>query len=174
MKKYLLLLAFLLSASTAQAGMYISGGIGESVDNNSKTTRQDQNRNDNARYDNASMVAAAIGLATPVARLEVEGLYNKSDMKNGARHLTTGAAFVNAYAQIPVVGVYAGAGMGFAFVKNERAAVYQEIFGFEYGMEVIFLDMEYKHIQTRKDVKEFNGRSGLSIDSFMMKLRIEF
>ena len=170
MKKYLLAMFFLFSTSTAQAGMYISGGIGWSFNNDSVTVDQNVRLN----YDNAALISAAVGYAFPIVRFEVEGLYNKSDMKNTDRHMTTGAAFVNAYARIPLIGVYAGAGAGYASVRNEKTPVYQGMLGVEYGLGMINAGMEYRHVQSSRDVKKFNEKSELRSDSLMVKLRFEF
>jgi len=173
MKKYLLALAFLFSTTTAQAGVYVSGGIGWSFENDSKTIM-----NQNAvrlKYDNASLISAAVGYAFPaIFRVEVEGLYNKSDVKNFNGHMTTGAVFANAYARIPLIGVYAGAGAGYATVKSKKTPVYQGMLGVEYGLGMINLGVEYKHVQTSKDVKKFDEKSELRSDSLLVKVRFEF
>ena len=171
MKKYLLALAFLFLTSTAQAGVYVSGGLGWSFNNDSKTTNQNAVR---LKYDNASLVSAAVGYAFPIVRFEIEGLYNKSDLKNFDGHMTTGAAFANAYARIPLIGLYVGAGAGYARVKSENTPVYQGMLGVEYGLGVINLGVEYKHVQTSKDIKKFNEKSELRSDSLMAKVRFEF
>ena len=170
MKKYLLALAFLFLTSAAQAGMYVSGGIGWSFNNDSKTIEQ----NTRFRYDNSSLISAAVGYAFPIVRVELEGLYNKSDMKNADRHMTTKAAFVNAYARIPLIGVYAGAGAGYASLKNKTTPVYQGMLGVEYGLSIVNLGLEYRHTQSSKDVKKFNEKSDLRNDALLLKLRLEF
>ena len=170
MKKYLLALAFLFLTSTAQAGVYVSGGLGWTFNNDSKTTGQ----NTRLKYDNASLISAAVGYAFPIVRVELEGLYNKSDMKNEDRHMTTGAAFANAYARIPLIGLYVGAGAGYASVKNEKTPVYQGMLGVEYGLGIINAGIEYRHVQSSRDIKKFNEKSELRSDSLMAKLRFEF
>jgi len=170
MKKYLLALAFLLLTSTAQAGMYVSGGIGWNFNNDSKTTVQ----NIRFKYDDSALLSAAVGYAFPVVRVELEGLYNKSKMKNVDDHMTTGAAFINAYARIPVIGLYAGAGAGYAAVKNKKTPVYQGMLGVEYGLGFVNLGAEYRHTQSSKDVKKFNEKSELRNDALLLKMRFEF
>ncbi|MBR4126961.1 outer membrane beta-barrel protein [bacterium] len=171
MKKFLLASAFLFLTSTAQAGMYVSGGIGWNFKNDSKTTDL---QNISFKYDDSALLSAAVGYAFPVVRVELEGLYNKSDMKNVDSHMTTGAAFINAYARIPVVGIYAGAGAGYASVKSKKTPVYQGMLGVEYGLGFVNLGVEYRHIQSSKDIKKFNEKSELRNDALLLKMRFEF
>ena len=170
MKKILLALSLMFLTSTAQAGMYISGGFGRNFNNDSKTIFQ----NDAFKYENANMVSAAVGYAFPIVRVEIEGLRNSPKMKKDTTHLQTKAAFVNAYARIPLIGVYAGAGAGYASVKNKTTPVYQGMLGVEYGIGLINLGVEYKHVQSSKDIKKFNEKSDLRTDAVLLKLRLEF
>jgi len=170
MKKIFLILAFLLLTSTAQAGMYVSGGFGWSYNNDSKTTFG----NADFKYDNSSLLSASVGYAFPIVRVEIEGLHNRTKMKKADRHMTTDAAFVNAFARIPVIGLYAGAGAGYASVKSKTTPVYQGMLGVEYGIGIINLGLEYKHIQSSKDIKKFNEKSDLRTDTVLLKIRLEF
>ena len=170
MKKYFLALAFLFLTSTAQAGMYISGGLGWTIHNDSTTVSP----NTRLKYDNSSLYSAAIGYAFPIVRVEAEGLYNKSDTKNANRHMTTNAAFINAYARIPLLGFYVGAGAGYASVKNEKTPIYQGMLGVEYGLGMIYLSGEYRHTQSSKDIEKFNEKSEMRNDILMLKVRFEF
>lgn len=170
MKKIFLILAFLLLTSTAQAGMYVSGGFGWSYNNDSKTTFG----NADFKYDNSSLLSASVGYAFPIVRVEIEGLHNRTKMKKADSHMTTDAAFVNAFARIPVIGLYAGAGAGYASVKSKTTPVYQGMLGVEYGIGIINLGLEYKHIQSSKDIKKFNEKSDLRTDAVLLKIRLEF
>ena len=170
MKKILLTLAFLFLTSTAQAGMYVSGGLGWNFNNDSKTTFL----NADFKYDNSSLLSAAVGYALPIVRFEIEGLHNRTKMKHADNHMATNAAFVNAFARIPVIGLYAGAGAGYASVRSKTTPVYQGMLGVEYGIGIINLGLEYKHIQSSKDIKKFNEKSDLRTDAVMLKVRFEF
>ena len=170
MKKYFLVFIFLLLTSTAQAGVYISGGSGVGWGFNSKTA--DQNRE--LKYDNSSVSSVAIGYAFPVVRFEAEGLRNKTNMKRTDRHMTANMAFVNAYARIPVLGLYAGAGVGYGSVKHKKSTVYQGMLGLEYGIGMVHLGAEYRHFQNSKHIKTFNEISELRIDALLLKMRLEF
>ena len=88
--------------------------------------------------------------------------------------MTTSAAFINAYARIPFIGLYAGAGAGYAYIKNEKTPVYQGMLGVEYGLGIINLGAEYRHTQSSKDIKKFNETSELRDDAVMLKVRFEF
>ena len=170
MKKILLALAFLFLTSTAQAGMYVSGGLGWNFNNDSTTTI----RNADFKYDNSSLLSAAVGYAFPIVRFEIEGLHNRTKMKHAGNHMATDAIFVNAFARIPLIGIYAGAGTGYASVKSKTTPVYQGMLGVEYGIGIINLGLEYKHVQSSKDVKKFNEKSDLRTDAVMLKVRFEF
>ncbi len=170
MKKYLSVLIILFLTSTAQAGVYVSGGGGVGWGFNSKTTDQ----NIKLKYDNSSVATAAIGYAFPVVRIEAEGLHNKSDMKNADRQMKANIGFINAYARIPVLGVYAGAGVGYGSVNHKKTSVYQGMLGLEYGIGIIRFGAEYRHFQSSKDIKGFNETSELRIDALLLKLRLEF
>lgn len=170
MKKYLLAFVLLCLTSTAQAGVYVSGGGGVGFGFTSKTA----DRNTELKYDNSSVSTVAAGYAFPVVRFEVEGLHNKSNMKNKDRSMTANLVFANAYARIPFIGLYAGAGVGYGSVKHKKTTVYQGMLGLEYGVSIIHLGMEYRHFQSSKKIKQSNEISDLSIDALLLKLRLEF
>ncbi|MBR1777244.1 MAG: hypothetical protein IJ752_01495 [Alphaproteobacteria bacterium] len=173
MKKYLFTFIFLLFSSAAQAGMYLSGGIGLDFHNDSKTVYQ----NARYKYDTAAFYSGAIGYALPVipVRVELEGIYNKSNLKNTNNgHMETYGALANAYVRIPLLGLYAGAGGGYVSVRHKTTSVYQGMFGVEYGLFGLNFGIEYKHTQSSKDVKRFAEESSLRADVLLLKLRFEF
>ena len=127
-------------------------------------------------YDNSAFYSGAVGYALPVLplRAEIEGLYSKSNIKDAPGHMTVYGVLANAYARIPVLGLYAGAGAGYASVKNKTTPVYQGIAGLEYGLFGINLGIEYRHLQAGKDIKSFNEKSRFRTDVLMLKARFEF
>ena len=173
MKKHLFFLFVLFLSSTAQAGVYISGGTGWNFHNDSKTDL----RNVKYEYSSSSILSAAVGYAFPAVplRAEIEGLYNKSKMREGMDiHMPTRAALANLYVRVPIIGLYAGAGAGYASVRREKTPVYQGMLGVEYGFFGLNLGLEYRHLQSSKDIKKFQEKSSVRMDAFMMKLRFEF
>lgn len=172
MKKWLLATTFMFLTSAAQAGVYVSGAIGYQFNNASKTTFQ----NVKYKYDDAAMLTGAVGYAFPIVplRVEVESLYTKSDAKDRQGHMTSYGLMANAYFRIPLVGLYAGAGAGYASVKNEKTPLYQGMLGLEYGLFGLNVGLEYRHMQTSSDIKKFNEESSLRNDLVMLKLRYEF
>lgn len=171
MKKLIFTAVFILLSSAAQAGMYVSAGIGLNI-NDSKTT-QNGIKND---YDNSAFYSGALGYALPVLplRAEIEGLYSKSKIKDAPGHMTVYGVLANAYARIPVLGLYVGAGGGYASVKNKTTPVYQGIAGLEYGLFGLNLGIEYRHLQSGKDIKDLNEKSRFRTDVLMLKARFEF
>lgn len=171
MKKLIFTAVFVSFSFAAQAGMYVSAGIGLNI-NDSKTTR-DGVKND---YDNSAFYSGAVGYALPVLplRAEIEGIYSKSNIKDAPGHMTAYGVLANAYARIPVLGFYAGAGAGYASIRNKTAPVYQGIAGLEYGLFGLNLGIEYRHLQSGKDIKKFNEKSRFRTDVLMLKARFEF
>ena len=169
-KKYFLALTFLFLTSVAQAGVYVSGGGGIGFGFSSKTADQ----NTELKYDNSSVSTAAVGYAFPIVCFEVEGVHNKSNMKNTNRSMTANLVFANTYARIPFIGLYAGAGVGYGSVRHKSTTAYQGMLGLEYGIGMVHLGMEYRHFQSSKKIREANEISDLSIDALLLKLRLEF
>ena len=178
MKKWFLAIALLFVTSAAHAGMYVSGSLGYQIHNDSKTNALNPTTFQNVKYkyDDAAMVTGAIGYAFPVVpfRVEVESLYTKSDAKDVKGHMTSYGLMGNAYFRIPLVGLYVGAGAGYASVKNEKTPLYQGMLGLEYGLFGLNVGLEYRHMQTSSDIKKFNEESSLRNDLVMLKLRYEF
>ena len=173
MKKIFLALALVFFSSVARAGVYVSGGMGWNFHNDSKT----EIGNIRYKYDSSSLLTAAVGYAFPVVpvRAEIEGVYNKSKMKDVTDvHMPTRAALVNLYVRVPVAGLYAGAGAGYASVRSKTSPVYQGMLGVEYGLFGLNLGLEYRHLQASKDMKKFQEESLMRLDAFMLKLRFEF
>ncbi|MBO4521303.1 MAG: hypothetical protein J5787_08875 [Alphaproteobacteria bacterium] len=173
MKKYLLaLVCFLFASATAQAGIYLSGGIGLNFHNDSKTTYQDIRY----KYKPSTLLSGAVGYAFPVVpvRLEIEGLYSKSRMKDINDHMITGGAAANVYAQIPLLGLYVGAGGGYASVRKKSTPVYQGMIGVEFGLFGVNLGIEGRHLQSSKNIKKFQEESSFRADMMLLKLRLEF
>ncbi len=171
MKKLIITAAFFLFSFTAQAGVYVSAGIGLNI-NDSKTTRNGI-KND---YDNSAFYSGALGYALPILplRAELEGFYSKSNVKEASGHMTAYGALANAYARIPVLGFYVGAGAGYASVRNKTTPVYQGIAGFEYALFGLNLGIEYRHLQSSKNIKKVGEKSRFRTDALMLKARFEF
>lgn len=98
-EKLIFTAVLILFSSAAQAGMYVSAGIGLNL-NDSKTTRNGIKNS----YDNSAFYSGAVGYALPVLplRAEIEGLYSKSNIKDAPGHMTVYGVLANAYARIPV------------------------------------------------------------------------
>ena len=178
MKKWLLATALFFLTSAAQAGMYVSGSIGYQFNNASKTNFMDPMTMQNVKYkyDNAAMVTGAVGYAFPIMpfRVEIESLYTKSEVKEKQGHMTSYGLMAYAYFRVPLIGLYAGAGAGYASVKDERTPLYQGMLGVEYGLFGLNIGVEYRHMQSTKDVKKFMEESSLRNDLIMLKARYEF
>lgn len=169
----LLTVPFCLSAVAADAGTYVSAGLGVNV-NNSRT-EYDSGRKD--KYDNAAFYTAAVGYDVPVlpVRAEIEGLYSRSDLQESARgKMTTYGTAANVYVKIPVVGLYAGAGAGYASIRHEHAPFYQGMIGVEYGLFGLNLGLEARHIQSDGAIKSERERTFFRSDVLMLKARYEF
>ena len=173
MKKVISAIILLTFSSTAQAGMYVSAGLGLNV--NDSQTIENGIKSD---YDNSAFYTGAVGYALPVlpVRAEIEGFYNKSKMEEDATggHMTSYGALVNVYGRIPVIGLYAGAGAGYASVKSKNTPVYQGMIGVEYGLFGLNLGIEYRHLQSSQDIDNFNEKSRFKTDVVMLKARFEF
>ena len=98
----------------------------------------------------------------------------KNKMKESSNHMTVGGSLANVYAHVPLLGLYVGAGGGCASVRNKSTPVYQGMLGLEYGLFGLNLGIEYRHLQSAKEIKKFQEESTLRIDAFLLKLRFEF
>ena len=157
----LLTVPFCLSAADAKAGAYVSAGLGVNV-NNSRT-EYDSGRKD--RYD------------VPVlpVRAEIEGLYSRSDLQESSLDkMTTYGGAANVYVKIPLAGLYAGAGAGYASVRHEHAPFYQGMIGVEYGLFGLNLGLEARHVQTGGAIKGDREKTYFRSDVLMLKARYEF
>lgn len=174
MKKVLLTaFSLIFFASSAHAGMYISGGAGI---NFSDSKKEVINTGISNSYKNSPIYSAAVGYELPVLpfRAEIEGIYTKSSVKNVPGHMTTYGLLANAIARVPVLGLYGGVGAGYASIKNETKPVYQFLAGFEYGIFGLNLGLEYKHLQASSKIKDFNQESKFRTDAVMLKVRFGF
>lgn len=169
----LLTVPFCLPAADAKAGAYVSAGLGVNV-NNSRT-EYDSGRKD--KYDNAAFYTAAVGYDVPVlpVRAEIEGLYSRSDLQESSLDkMTTYGGAANVYVKIPLAGLYAGAGAGYASVRHEHAPFYQGMIGVEYGLFGLNLGLEARHVQTGGAIKGDREKTYFRSDVLMLKARYEF
>lgn len=199
MKKILLAtVSLLFTVSAAQAeGFYISAGTGININGSSAKTLTGNGEIKN-RYDNSPIYNVALGYDLPFLplRIEAEGLRTTADVKTpinvggtwlqGKETMTVNALMANAYVRIPLIGLYAGAGIGYGKVKGEKTPLYQGMVGVEYPIFVLplHIGVEYRHTRSAKDFNEitsFNSfddftsaKSTFKADAIMVKARIDF
>lgn len=173
MKKVLAALSVLaLSATTAQAGVYVSGGYGyisNSSDVKTAITKQE--------FKNTNLYSAAVGYDFPVAplRAELEAFYTRASAKRqNDDHMKTYGAMLNAYARVPVIGIYGGAGIGYGSVFEKKTSLAQGMLGVEYGFSVINVGVEYRHTQSIGSPKRKNADIDYKTDALMLKVRLGF
>ncbi len=158
MKKILLGLMILCATVSANAGVYVQGGMGIGIDSDRS-------------------ISAAVGyefdfLVKP--RAEIEYLYTRAHYDGHKSDLN--AAFANAYLTIPFVPLvdpYVGAGIGRARLNHDDSAVAQGIAGLEFELPVLPLSIgaEYRYL---KLFDKTNSSKKYDDNLFLVKLKYAF
>ncbi len=165
-----LFLCLCFFSTFAKADIYLSGGFGKNFNENTaiKSTQT-------FTYDNEAFYSGAVGYAFPLipVRAEIEGLYSKEDSKTTSESMNIYSLLANGYVRIPLVGLYAGGGLGYASIDNKKTPVYQGMFGVEYGLLGANVALEYRHFESTKELSTFRGNP-YEADIIMVKFRYEF
>ena len=180
MKIKTLIYAFLgvLLACSAQAGLYVSGGVG--IAKNTGSTVKNITKGD---YQTSAVYSAAVGYDLPfidIIRVEGEYLHNRAKIRKGLGYINMDTLTANAYIDIPFIlpllTPYIGGGIGYGRLENDNVMPMQLMLGMDAEIFVIPVvgSLEYRYMQTNRPAKSANEKNKFYNHILMAKVRYEF
>ncbi len=175
--KMAILMGALALPSIGRADFYIGAGVGSAFNNASLDT--DLNFSD---YEKSPAYLLSAGFSMPLVitdlRIEAEYLRTRPETKLGHKS-TLDAAFANAYLNvplIPLIDIYAGAGIGAARFEHNTSPALQGMLGAEYTPPIIPLTIgaEYRYTKINESAGKSDNTAKFAANMILFKMRYAF